>query len=118
MMNTRIEHIRRRAADLARDQTQARFRINGWLVFSEHDQCRPALVESRVHAGGDLHSTCQREPNMRAIPHFICSERAFDFVDDFFGGRNFSERKCAGGTLEAIEMFVELEDAAVVKSQS
>jgi hypothetical protein len=33
---------------------------------------------------------------MRAIPHFICSERAFDFVDDFFARWNFLERKCAG----------------------
>ena len=94
MMNTGIQHIRRRPADLARDQTQSRFRINWRLMFGEHDQCRPALVESRVHARGDLNSSCQREPNMRAIPHFVRSERAFNFVDDFFAWRNFGEREC------------------------
>src|SRR6266567_5981079 len=96
MMNSGIQHIRRRPADLARDQTQSRFGINWWLVFGEHDQCRSALVESRVHARGDLNSACQREPNMRAIPHFVCSERAFDFVDDFLVWRNFAERKRTG----------------------
>ena len=96
MMNTRIEYIRRRAVDLARDQTQTRFRINGWLVFGEHDQCRPALVESRVHAGSNLNSACQREPNVHTVTHFVRTERTSDFVDDFFAWRNFSERKCAG----------------------
>src|SRR5205807_10560695 len=105
-MNTGIQHIRRRPADLARDQTQSRFRVNWRLVFGEHDQCWPALVESRVHARSDLDTASEREPNMRAIPHFVCSERAFDFVDDFFVWRNFGERKRAGGTLEAIEVFV------------
>ena len=75
-------------------------------MFSEHDQCRAALVESRVHAGSDLHSACQRQPNMRAVPHSICGERPFDFVDDFFAWRNFLERKCASRTFEAIEVFV------------
>jgi hypothetical protein len=33
MMNTRIQYIRRRAADFGRDQTQSRFRVNWRFVF-------------------------------------------------------------------------------------
>ena len=95
-MNSGIEDIGRRAPNLASDQVQSRFRINRRLVFGEHDQCRPAPVESWVHARRNLNSACQRQPNMRAVPHFVRSERAFDFVYNLFVWRNFGERKGAG----------------------
>src|SRR5262245_19861541 len=54
---------------------------------------------------------------MHAIAHFVCSEGALDLLDDLFSPRNFTERQRAGRTLQAIEMFVKLEDPTVVESQ-
>ena len=114
MMNPRIQYVRRWSAGLARDQVEPALRIDGRLVFGEHDQCRAALVEPGVHARGDLHAACQRETNVSAISHFVRSECALDFVDDFFARRDFSERESASRMFEPIQVFEKLEDSTAV----
>ncbi len=117
-MNLRIENFRRRSRDLARNQGQTSLGVNRRLMFGENNQGRPGFIEPRVHSGSDFHSTRQREANVDAIAHFIGSECLLDFVDDFFARRKFDKRKRAGRTLEAIEMLVQFENAAVVKPQA
>ena len=45
VMNLRIENLRRRSAELTRDQLQAGLRVDRRLVFGEHDQCRTRLIQ-------------------------------------------------------------------------
>ena len=66
----------------------------------------PALVKARVHPGGDLDSTGERETNVHAVAHFVGRKGAFDFVDQLFVRRNFRKRERAGGTAQAGEVFV------------
>ena len=66
VMNLRIEDVRWRPAHLARDQAQPALRVNRRLVLREHDQGRPALVEARIHPGGDLDPAGERETNVDA----------------------------------------------------
>ena len=65
-------------------------------MFGEHNQGRPALVQSRVHARRDFHAARERQPNMHTVTHLVRGERAFDFLDDFFPRRNAGERQGAG----------------------
>ena len=55
---------------------------------------------------------------MHAVPHLVGCERASDFFGDFFARRNLDERKSAGRTLQPIEMLLELENPALINSQS
>ena len=95
-MNSRVENVGRRTPDLARDQAQSRFGINRRFVFGQHNQCRAALIEPRVHTRSSLYATRERKPNMYSVPHFVRSERAFNFADDFFAWRNFGEGQRPG----------------------
>src|SRR6266436_1344334 len=62
-LNSWIENLRRRAPDLARNQSQSSLRINGGFVFGEDDQRRPTLIKARVHPGSNFHSARERKAN-------------------------------------------------------
>ena len=91
-MNSRVENFGRRPAHRCGNQLETILGINRSLVLGENDQCRPALVEARVHSGCDLHAATKRESNVNAIAHFVGGKRAFDFLDDFFARWNFCKR--------------------------
>src|SRR6266581_559823 len=55
---------------------------------------------------------------MRAVTDFVSDQRAFDFFNNFFARWNFRERQSDRGTMQAIEMFVELENSAVIQTQA
>src|SRR5713101_7689549 len=55
---------------------------------------------------------------MHTVAHFVGSERALDFLDDFFARWNFGERQSGRGPMEPIEMFMELENPSVVEPQA
>ena len=96
MMYSWIENVGRWPSKLARDQRQAALCINGRLMFREHDQRRTILIKSRVHAGGDFHSTGEGEANVHAVAHLVGGERAFDFLDDLVVRRNFRKGQRGG----------------------
>ena len=87
-------------------------------MFGQHDQGRARLIQARVHPGSDLHSAREREADVHAVAHLIRGERALDLVDDLFARWKIDKRQRARRALQPIEMFVQLEDAAVVKPQS
>src|SRR5207248_9671042 len=55
---------------------------------------------------------------MNAVSHFVGSEGASNFLDELFPGRDFGKRERTSRTLQAIQVFVKLEDPTVVESQS
>ena len=56
VVNTGIENVRWRPAELACDQCQPTSRINRRLEFCEHDQGWPALIQARIHPGSNFQS--------------------------------------------------------------
>ncbi len=52
---------------------------------------------------------------MDAVAHLVGRESAPDLGDHLVVRRNLREGERAGGAAEALEMFVQLEDAPVVK---
>src|SRR5262245_22934991 len=117
-MHSRIENLARRAPDLARNQSQTRFRINRRLVLREYDQRRLALIQTWIHSRRNLYTAGKSQADVHAVTHLICRERAFDLIDDFFAGRNLCERQRARRAHQSVKMLVKLENAAVVHPQS
>ena len=54
---------------------------------------------------------------MNTVALVIGRERAPDFIDNFFPLGNFDKRKRPGRALQAIEVLVQFEDAAVIESE-
>ena len=117
VMNLRIENLRRRPAHFARDQVETALGVNGRLVFRKDDQGWATLVEARVHPGGDLHSASEGESNVHPVAHLVGGECALDFLNQLLVRRNIREGERGGGTPQSLEMFVQLENAAVIESQ-
>ena len=116
-MNSRIQDLRRRPADFARDQSQSSLRVDRRFMFGENNQRRAALIKPWIHSRSDLHPTCEREADVHAITHSVRSECALDFLDDFFARGDFPERQSNRGSMQPIKMLVELENASVVQPQ-
>src|SRR5581483_4202322 len=91
VMNSCIENLARRAADFACNQSEPRFRVNWGLVLCENDQCRSALIQTRIHSGSNLYTPGERKADMHAVAHPVCRERAFDLLNDFFAWWNFGK---------------------------
>src|SRR6266446_3536975 len=117
-MDPRIENFRRRSSHFARDEREASRGVDWRFVFGEHDQSRTGSIQPRIHSGSDFHPASEGETNVDAVVHTVGGKGAPDFVDYLFVRRNFRERKCGGGTKQALEMLVELEDTSIVKAQS
>src|SRR5258708_21445835 len=98
-MNSWIENLRGRTPKLTRDQAKAGLRVNGRLMFRQHDQCRPALIQPRVHSGSDLHAAGEGKADVSAVAHFVRRQRALDLVDDLFRRWNLRERERVRGTM-------------------
>src|SRR5437763_16810383 len=113
-MNSRIQDLRRRPTDFARDQSQPGFRVDRRFMFGENNQRLAALIKPWIHSGGDFHSTRQAETDVHAITHSVRSECALDYLDDFFARRDFRERQQNRGSMQPIKMLVELKNASVV----
>src|SRR6266516_3100664 len=100
--------------NLARDQSQPGFGVHRSFMFGEHDQGGSALIQPRIHSGGDFYPACERQSNVDAVTHLVGDERSFDFLDDFLAGWNFRERQSVRGAMQSVEMFVEFENATVI----
>ena len=81
-MDFRIQAIRRKPADGAGDQGQPASGINRGFVLGQYDQCRAGLVQTRVHAGGELYAAAERQADMHLVAHGICGQRALQLADD------------------------------------
>src|SRR5438034_10181311 len=87
-------------------------------MFRKNDQCRSRLIQPRVHPRSDLHPAREGEANVNAIVHAVGRERALDLGDDLFVRRNLRKGQRGRGTSQSMEMFLEFENAAVIKSQT
>jgi hypothetical protein len=71
MVDLRVEAVRRRAAHARGDQRDAGRVVHRVLELGQHDERRAGLVEPRVHAGGDLDTAGEGEPDVHAVPHAV-----------------------------------------------
>src|SRR5436305_6807467 len=117
-MNPWIENLWRRPPHLARDQGQASSRVNRRLMFREDDQGRSALVQARIHSGGDLDSARQRQPNVHRIVHLVRGYSAFYLVDDPFVRRDLSKGQRFCGSPQPGQMLAQFENATVVEAKT
>ena len=56
-------------------------------MFREHDQGRPALVEARVHPGGDFDSAAEGETDVDSVAHGLAARvRLISSISFSLGG--------------------------------
>src|SRR5579864_1861229 len=118
MMNLRIKAIGRKAAYATGDQRDAAEIVNRVLEFRQHDERGTSRIKPGVHARGVFHSARNGQADMYAVAHLIGRERSLDFARDLVATRNLRKCQRQGRTSKPVEMFGELEDAAIVKPQS
>ena len=118
VMNARIENLRRRTPDAARDQRQAGLRVNWRLVFREHDEVGPlwfsrgSIPEVTFTPRVRVRRMCTPSRIWFAAKVRLISAMIFSSVG------NLSKRERLRGAPQAREMLVQFEDAPIVKSQS
>jgi len=86
-------------------------------VFGEHDQCGAGLVQTWIHSRCDLFTSCERQTDVNPVAHFVCVQRATNFLDQLIVGWNRLERKRLGGVTQTLEVLDELENLAVVETK-
>ncbi len=118
VVDLRVHDVRGRATDAAGDEAQAALVVDRGLELREDDERRPRLVQSRVHARGDLGAAGQGQADVDAVGHSVRGQRPPDLLDDLVVGRDLDEGQRLGGAVKAIEMLAQPEDAAVVKPQT
>ena len=93
-------------------------RINGGFPLCQHDEGTTRLVEAGVHAGGYFLAPGEGEADVHAIVHAVGLEGIEDSLCNGGAARHLLESQDVSRVLQALQVALQAEDAAVVNPQA
>ena len=99
-------------------EDEARLVVDGSLVLGEDEERTAVGVDTRIESGGVFDASRDGEANVDRVGHSVRGEGALELFEQApVGGHALVFQEVRAAT-EAIEVFPEFEDAAIVKSQA